>query len=300
MNKSLKDNAIIFDFDGTLIRGGQDKGIHLMYAAWVACYESGFRQYLHPDGLGKDIDRLLRAYLKYPGAPRFQQFTAFVNSLINDNPIAIDDPTELNISQELLLHYEDIRNTYNRIYSSLNDVAAEKYWRPFPSVKETLISLAKEYDLYIASGLPQNLLELDFAHHGFNRALFLGILGSDEKGGSDKGKILKEIKARGYKEMLFVGDSTKDLEYAAIAKVNFFRIKDDSDYYRLLKILPEGMPDENQPWTFTKEEIEFLRKTTRYLLEAYCSGKPMLPEEITDFINKGEVISSTTLTLNNS
>jgi hypothetical protein len=134
--------------------------------------------------------------------------------------------------------------------------------------------------------LPQNLLEQDFNHHGFDRALFLGIFGSDKKGGSDKGEILKRIKAKGYNEILFVGDSTRDLEYAAIANVNFFRIKDDSDYHRLLKILPKGMPDENQPWTFTKEEIEFLRKTTGYLLEALCSGKSISAEEITDFINK--------------
>ncbi len=285
MNKSVKDKAIVFDFDGTLIRGGHDKGIHLMYAAWVACYEAGFKEFLYPDALDGDIDRLLHAYLKYPGAPRFQQFTAFVNSLINDNPTPVDDPVELHLSRELQSHYEDVRNTYNTIYSSLNDAAAKKYWRPFPSVKDALSSLAKRYDLYIASGLPQHLLEQDFIYHSFDRSLFLDILGSDKKGGSDKGEILKKIKNKGYKEILFVGDSTKDLEYAIITEVKFFRIKDDADYHRLLDILPEGMPDENQPWTFTKEEVDLLKITTRYLLEAYCSGNPMSPEAITDFIN---------------
>ncbi len=286
MNKSLKNEAIVFDFDGTLIRGGHDKGIHLMYAAWVACYESGFREFLRSDALNEDIDRLLRAYLEYPGAPRFQQFTAFVNSLINNNPTAIDNPAELNISQELQSRSEDVRNTYNSVYSSLNDAAAGKYWRPFPSVKAALISLAKDYDLYIASGLPQNLLEQDFTYHSFDRSLFLGIFGSDARGGSNKGEILKRIKAKGYRKMLFVGDATKDLEYALLANVNFFRIKDDSDYQRLLNISLEGMPDEKQPWTFTREEIEFLKTTTKHLLETYCSGKPLSAEEITDFINK--------------
>jgi phosphoglycolate phosphatase-like HAD superfamily hydrolase len=286
MNENLKNKTIIFDFDGTLIRGGQDKGIHLMDASWVACYQAGFRKFLHPDALDEDIDHLLRAYLKYPGAPRFQQFTAFLNSLINNNPTAVDDPAKLKISQELLSCYEHVRNTYNTIYSSLNDAAAEKYWRPFPSVNDALSSLANEYDLYIASGLPQNLLEQDFIHYNFDHSLFLGIFGSDKKGGSNKGEILKRIKAKGYRETLFVGDSTKDLEYAVVANVKFFRIKDDSDYHRLLNILPKGMPDENQPWTFTREEIEFLRMTTKHLLEAYCSGKPLSPEKITDFINK--------------
>lgn len=285
MNKNLKDRAIVFDFDGTLIRGGQDKGIHLMYSSWVACYEAGFREFLHPDALDGDVDRLLRAYSKYPGAPRFQQFTAFINSLVNNNPTAVDDPAELNIGQELQSRYEDVRNTYNTVYSSLNDAAAEKYWRPFSSVKGILISLAKDYDLYIASGLPQNLLENDFAHHSFNRSLFLGIFGSDARGGSNKGEILKRMKAKGYRAMLFVGDSAKDLEYASLANVNFFRIKDDFDYHRLLKILPKRMPDENQLWRFTKEEIEFLKMKTKHLLKAYCSGKPMSSEEITDFIN---------------
>jgi phosphoglycolate phosphatase-like HAD superfamily hydrolase len=285
MKEHLKDKAIVFDFDGTLIRGGPDKGIHLMYASWVACYESGFREFLHPDVLDEDVDRLLRAYLNYPGAPRFQQFTAFMNSLINDDPTSVDDLTELHIHQELQQRYEDVRNSYNSIYSSLNDAAAKKYWRPFASVKNVLSVLAKSYDLYIASGLPQQFLEQDFAYHSFDRALFLGIFGSDTRGGSNKGEILKKIKAKGYSEMLFVGDSTKDLEYACIANVHFFRIKDDFDYHRLLNILPKGMPDEKQPWTFTKKEVEFLRKTTRYLLETYYSGKPMSSEEITDFIN---------------
>ena len=73
-------------------REGHDKGIHLMYSSWVACYESGFKEFLHLDALHEDIERLLRAYLKYHGAPRFQQLTAFLNALINNIPDAVDDP----------------------------------------------------------------------------------------------------------------------------------------------------------------------------------------------------------------
>ncbi len=288
INTCVKNSAIVFDFDGTLIyggRGGQDKGIHLMYSSWVACYESGFQEFLHLDALREDIDRLLRAYLKFHGAPRFQQLTVFLNALINNIPDAVDDPKALNLSRELQSRYQDVRETYNRVYSALNDAAAQKYWRPFRSVKDTLRALAQDYDLYIASGLPQNLLEEDFTHYDFDPALFVGMFGSDAHGASDKGTLLKKIKAFGYEEMLFIGDSTTDLEYASQAKANFFRIKEDSDYQRLLNILSERMPDEQQPWTFTKDGIEWFEKATTYLLEAYNSGNPMSPEAITDFIN---------------
>ncbi len=288
MKKDIQDNAIVFDFDGTLIyggRGGQDKGIHLMYSSWVACYESGFKEFLHLDALREDVDRLLRAYLKYHGAPRFQQLTVFLNALINNIPAAVDDPEALNISPELQSRYKDVRDTYNRVYSALNDAAAQKYWRPFRSVKEALRMLARDYDLYIASGLPQNLLEEDFSHYDFDLALFVGIFGSDARGASDKGTILKRIKARGYIDMLFIGDSTTDLKYASQAQAKFFRIKEDADYVRLLKILSERMPDEQDPWTFTKTGIEWFESATTYLLEAYYSGSPMSSEAITDFIN---------------
>jgi len=288
MKKDIHNNAIVFDFDGTLIyggRGGQDKGIHLMYSSWVACYESGFQEFLHPDALPEDVDRLLRAYLQYHGAPRFQQLTVFLNALINNIPAAVDDPEALNISRELLSRYNDVRETYNRVYSALNDAAAQKYWRPFRSVKAALRVLARDYDLYIASGLPQDLLEEDFALYGFDPALFVGIFGSDACGASDKGTILTRIKATGYKDMLFIGDSTTDLKYASQAQTKFFRIKEDADYVRLLKILPEQMPDEHEPWTFTKAGIEWFESATTYLLEAYNSGTPMSPEAITDFIN---------------
>ncbi len=285
MDTKRKERAIVFDFDGTLVCGRQDKGTHLMYSAWVACYESGFREFLHPDALSEDVDRLLRAYLTCHGAPRFQQLTVFVNALINNMPVAFKTPAELNISQGLQARYEDVRTTYNAVYSSLNDAAAETYWRPFPSVKDTLGSLAENYDLYIASGLPQDLLKQDFVYHDFDHAHFLSIFGSNTTGGSDKGDILKRIKAQGYKEMLFVGDSTTDLGYASAAHVNFFRIQKDADFQRLLSMVPEGMPNEDQHWTFTPGEVDFFKRTATYLIEAYCSGKSLSAKEMTDFIN---------------
>ena len=36
----MKDRAIAFDFDGTLVHSGYDKCVHIMYAAYVACAAS--------------------------------------------------------------------------------------------------------------------------------------------------------------------------------------------------------------------------------------------------------------------
>ncbi len=282
----MKAEAIAFDFDGTLIKGGLDKAVHIMYSSWVACYECGFRGFLHPDKIDVDMDRIVRAFVLYPGAPRFQQLAAIVNSLINDRQRAAEDPAELGINKELEQRYSGVRKRYNELFSALNDAAAEKYWRPFPSAKEILSILSTEYELYIASGVTQDILEHDFDHHGFDRSLFNDILGANMKGGSDKGYILKQIKEKGYTDMLFVGDSNKDLEYAAVAGVKFFRIREDSDYKRLLEALSRGMPDEKKSWSFTQQEMELFYAKTIPLLKRYIDGAPMSMEAITDLINE--------------
>jgi hypothetical protein len=79
-------NAIVFDFDGTLIKNGKynnDKSIHIMYASWVSCYENKFREFLQSDNIKSDVFHMSRAYMHYPGAPRFQQLAAIVNALVN-------------------------------------------------------------------------------------------------------------------------------------------------------------------------------------------------------------------------
>ena len=86
--------------------------------------------------------------------------------------------------------------------------------------------------------------------------------------------------------MLFVGDSNKDLEYAAKAGVKFFRIMEDSDFNRLLEALPGGMPDEKKSWSFTKQEIEFFHAKAITPLKQYIAGKPMSFEAITDLVNE--------------
>ncbi len=282
----MKSTAVAFDFDGTLIRGGPDKGIHILYAAWVACRENGFQEAVHPDNLSLDLERMTRAYLRYPGAPRFQQLSAIVNCLLNDQPVAVSLPAQLGIRPELQKAYENLSRHYNDLYSALNNVAARKYWAPYPRVKDTLREISVRFDLYIASGVTQEILENDFTCHGFDRALFQEVWGGNTQGGSDKGEILLRIKTRGYASLLFVGDSIKDLEYARLAGANFFRIQSDDSYRELLQALrSDRLPDEQTPWNYTPEQIELYLHKTRRPLEACVAGTPMSAEQICDWIN---------------
>ena len=280
MQQPGKRSAAVFDFDGTLVDGGPDKGVHLLYAAWVACFECGYAEYLHPDELEVDVERMLAAYQRYPGAPRFEQLSAVVNGLLNATYEAVDDPAALGVSAELQRRYPELRDRYNELYSRLNDVAAREFWRPFPSAGKTLERLHRDFDLYVASGVVQSILEEDFDHHGFDRRLFTAVLGSDTAGGRDKGVILASIKARGYREVLFVGDSPLDQEYAKAAGARFFRISGDGDFDRLLRALENGIPDDSEPWSFSERELAFYRTMVGGLLRAYRDGEALRDEEI--------------------
>jgi len=283
MNK-IKDRAIAFDFDGTLLQGGLDKSVHIMYSSWMACYKTGYRKYLNPDNPARDVDTMLSAYLNYPGSPRFQQLSAIVNSLINRIPDSVNETHELNVDKTLEIEYPKVKELFNTIYSDLNSVAAENYWKPFPVIKEALEILSRTFDLYIASGVTEDILQEDFDHHQFERSLFCGIYGGNSKGGSDKASILKKIKKSGYRDILFIGDSTKDLEYAIEAEAKFFRIKENNDYVRLLSDIGEEFPNEKDKWSFTEKDLNFFKHKTLFILAK--ENRDMGYQKIVDYINK--------------
>lgn len=279
----IKDKAIAFDFDGTLLQGGLDKGVHIMYASWMACFNTGYRKYLNLKNPSGDVEAMLSGYLNYPGSPRFQQLSAIVNALVTGSPESVDNPAEMNVSESLKKEYSEVKELFNTIYSDLNSIAADKYWKPFPVIKETLQTLSLSYDLYIASGVTEDILQKDFDHHYFDRSLFRGIFGGNNKGGSDKGSILKNIKQSGYNDILFVGDSTKDLEYAIEAEVKFFRIKENNDYLRLLSGIKDNFPDKKKRWSYTQKEINFFLEKTLFLLQPY--NQKMSRSRMIDYIN---------------
>jgi phosphoglycolate phosphatase-like HAD superfamily hydrolase len=282
----MKDSAIAFDFDGTLVHSGNDKCVHIMYAGYVACATTEFRRFLHPDNPDHDVDRLLRGLLRYPGAPRFQQLAALVNSLIHDQPVAVEAPAGLGLEPELAGEYASVRRTYDAVYTALNDAAAAKFWKAYPVALETLPRLAADFDLYVASGVPQDILENDVVRHGYDRRLFQGIWGANRQGAADKAEILKRITARGYRDILFVGDANRDLEYAQAAGVKFFRVRVPEDFPRLAALVPHGFPNQTEPWAWTDIETDFFRSTTRRLVEACLAGHPLSPADATDAIHE--------------
>ncbi len=267
----MSSKAIAFDFDGTLINSGLDKGIHIMCAVWNAFIENNLLDFIHTDKVEIDVKRMLDAYIQYPGAPRFQQLNALINSLIYNKPIAFQEEELSSLPAELQKKYPEVKNSYNRVYSALNNTAAEIHWKPFPSVKQVLKDLSKSYDLHIASGVTEDLIWEDLRRHGFNSQLFSGVYGGNSKGGADKAELLKYIKKLGYSEVLFVADSNRDLLYAQTAGTRFFRIKNNEDFIRLKNELntadQSGLPDEQEPWSFTDSELQFFFVKTKQILE---------------------------------
>lgn len=284
----MRARAIAFDFDGTLIHSGADKCVHVMYAAYAAFAATRFRQFLHPHDPGRDVERLLRGLSQYPGAPRFQQLAALANSLIHDRPLVVDAPNGLALGPDLATEYDGLRRRYDAAYTALNDAAAAKYWKAYPAALDVLPALAVDFDLYVASGVPQPILETDLARHGYDHRLFQRIWGTDERGGRDKAELLGRITACGYRDVLFVGDAVRDLEYAREAGVKFFRIQRSEDFRSLAALVPRGFPNQTEPWAWTAAEKEFLRSRTCRLVEALLAGRPLPPSDAVEMIHAGQ------------
>ena len=264
--------ALAFDFDGTLIDSGLDKGVHIICAVWGAFRENGLDEYLHPASLEIDIARMVAAYLEYPGAPRFQQLSALTNSLIHNDTRALEEHELSTLPSAVFRVYPGLKESYNSIYSGLNNSAAARYWKPFAAVPAVLERLSRNHDLYIASGVTEELLRDDFERHSLNTGLFQGIYGGNASGGSDKGDLLRAIKGCDYPALLFIGDSNRDLLYAKEAGAAFFRIRENSDFLRLEELLSTGVPDEPDPWEFTDGEKAFLHEKSFAVIRRFLTG----------------------------
>jgi len=251
----------------------------------VACQENGFEGFLRPGRLKADVWQMRRAYMRYPGAPRFQQLAAIVNALVNRRYDAPESFEGFGLDERFRQCYERVRARYNELYSAMNSVAAEKYWTPYPSAKKTLRSLARDYDLYVASGVTQDILEKDLVRHRFDAGLFKGVFGGNVKGGDDKGQILARIRGAGYERVIFVADSNKDWEYAQAAGVDFYRIQRDEDFPRLLEAVKRRLP-RGRKWSFSRRELSFMSEKALLLLQRHAGGAALSPAQAVRLINQ--------------
>jgi phosphoglycolate phosphatase-like HAD superfamily hydrolase len=190
--------AVVFDFDGTLIDTAEIK-----IDNYVQAVERIF-------GTGKGDREIIRASSRRThGANRFVQLADTLASLGLE---ATDDQKEL----------------WSRLYSSLNskdmiDVPE------FPSVREVLRELKDTgFSLFAAS----SVLEEEFIGEMTRRKLLDFF--SEAKGG-DKLGFLRSLKERGFRTILFVGDTEFDRRTAEEAGVRFYKVEQDSDIRALFR-----------------------------------------------------------------
>jgi phosphoglycolate phosphatase-like HAD superfamily hydrolase len=188
--------AVVFDYDGTLIDSRLIK-----VESYRRAVETVFSP---PAGSEKRIEE---SCLRTMGANRFLQLEDTLKTL------------GLSASEEQ-------RESWSRLYSSLNREALRRV-EEFPSVRR-LLGRLKEAGcaVFAASGILEKEFLRELAERGLDR-FFL------EAAGGDKAGFLRSLKARGYGDILFVGDTVYDRRTAEEEGVSFFRIDTDRDIRRL-------------------------------------------------------------------
>jgi phosphoglycolate phosphatase-like HAD superfamily hydrolase len=198
----VRNYAVVFDYDGTLIDSKQVK---------VRNYREAIETiFSPPQGMRKDIEE---SCLRTMGANRFLQLEDTLRSL------------GMGASEEQ-------RQRWSRLYSALNRKTIPSV-AEFPSVRRLLSRLNEAgYALFAASGI----LEEEFLHELAERGLSRFFL---EANGGDKEAFLRSLVDRGFGPILFVGDTIYDQRTAEQVGVSFFRIDTEEDVRRLeSRLLP--------------------------------------------------------------
>ena len=189
--------AIVFDYDGTLIDTMKIKA-----ASYLKAFESVFNTPC------KLKDKILESQKRTAGAHRFIQLTDTLEIL---GLTATDEEKE----------------KWSTIYSSLNEKALAKV-QLFPSAEKTLDYLKqKGFQLFAVSGIP----ECEFLAELSRKKLMRFFI---EAKGGDKPAFLTSLKQRGFRIVLFAGDTSYDQKAAEDAGVPFFKVNSDEDIRALL------------------------------------------------------------------
>ena len=185
-------SAVVFDYDGTLIDTMKIKA-----ASYLEAFETVFNS---STAAG---EKILASHKRTSGAHSFIQLSDTLETL---GLTATDEQKE----------------NWSDLYSSLNSRAL-KGVALFPSVKQTLTNLRERgFQLFAVSGIPEEE--------------FLGELSSKkltsffvEAKGGDKPGFLNSLKERGFRIVLFAGDTAYDEKAAADAGVPFCLVENDGD-----------------------------------------------------------------------
>jgi len=189
-------NAIVFDFDGTLIDTMDVK---------KKIYADAFIEEFGVDPDKRQI--ITETQERLSGAPRFRQLAETLKEFA------------LTATKEQV-------NSWNQRYQRYNDELTP-LCNEFPLVREMLEALSHSFDLYLASGLPTADLKADAARRDLAK-YFLDIRGGD------KAQFCRELLQQGRKRMLFVGDGSYDRMAAQEADVPFVLVKGNEDLKRLM------------------------------------------------------------------
>lgn len=192
--------AIVFDYDGTLIDTMKIKA-----ASYLNAFESVFNTPY------KLKDKILASQKRTAGAHRFIQLSDTLGIL---GLTATDEEKE----------------KWSTIYSSLNEKTLVKV-QLFPSVQKTLNYLKERgFQLFAVSGIPEHEFLPELSRKKLMRFFI-------EAKGGDKPAFLTSLKQRGFRIILFVGDTSYDQKAAADAGVLFFRVNSDEDIRALLSYI---------------------------------------------------------------
>ncbi len=193
-------DAVVFDFDGTLIDSKDTK---------TKNYVEAFFTIFKPEDKYREIVR--ESCIRTSGANRFIQLADTLERL---NMVATDKQKE----------------AWSKEYSRLNAESLSEIGE-FPSVRETLKKLNDNgYHLYAASGILDEEFKSELKRRGLD-TYFKAIEGGDKLG------FLKKLKKHGYRRIIFVGDTRYDEQTAKKAGVEFFMIKNDHDIRELRSFL---------------------------------------------------------------
>jgi phosphoglycolate phosphatase-like HAD superfamily hydrolase len=205
MKHNRHPQAVVFDFDGTLVDSGEIKNTN---------YAAAFEHVFHTSPAQRVI--ILESCRRNAGANRFVQLEDTLGMLGRSAT-------------------EQEKSAWSEKYSALGRAALSGI-PEFPSVRGLLRKLRERgYALYAASGI----LEREFRTEMERRSLleeFIRIHGGDKTG------FLLSLKSSGIASILFVGDTEYDRRVAAEAGVDFFLVASDRDIRELNHMLVGERP----------------------------------------------------------